>query len=88
MRLSAADIAKYPEFARYVRLKIPQLVHAKAVVYNLKTKGNLSDAQVRHALHWGTDPLIVITDLSKRPVRSAKRLWLHAKFKPRPDRDR
>jgi hypothetical protein len=64
MKLSAADIAKYPQFARYVRHKIPELIHAKAVMFNLEKQGSLTDAQVRHALKWGNDPLIVITDLS------------------------
>jgi hypothetical protein len=64
MRLSPEDIENYPQFARDVRYKIPELIHVKAVVYNLKSQGSLTDAQVRHALKWGTDPLIVITDLS------------------------
>jgi hypothetical protein len=64
MKMKAADIAKYPKFAHYVRHKMPDLIHVPSVVYNLKTKGSLSEAEVRHALRWGTEPLIVITDLS------------------------
>ncbi|WZP00490.1 hypothetical protein EP7_002134 [Isosphaeraceae bacterium EP7] len=64
MKLTAADIAKYPKFAQYVRVKIPELVHVKSVMFNLKSKGSMTDAQVRDALRWGAEPLIVITDLS------------------------
>ena len=64
MKLSAADIKKYPKFAQYVRVAIPQLVHNKVVMHNLKTKGSLTDSEARHALQWGTEPLVVVTDLS------------------------
>ena len=85
--MTVADIAKYPQFAHYVRHDIPYLVHVKPVVYNLKTKGNLTDAEIRHALRWGTEPLIVIKDLSHGQC-SVPTLRLHQEGKSSPDRDR
>ncbi len=63
MKLSAADIKKYPDFAQYVRVEIPKLVNSKSVMYNLKKNGSMTEAQAKHALQWGMEPLIVITDL-------------------------
>jgi hypothetical protein len=64
MKMKAEDITKYPKFAEYVRYKVPELVHVGPVVYNLRTKGLLTDSEIRDALRWGHNPLIVITDLS------------------------
>ena len=64
MKMKADDIAKYPKFAEYVRYKVPQLVYVGPVVYNLRTKGHLTDSEILDALRWGHKPLIVITDLS------------------------
>jgi len=62
--MTTADITKYPKFAEYVRYKVPELVNVGPVVYNLRTKGLLTDAEISDALRWGHEPLIVITDLS------------------------
>ena len=64
MKMTASDIATYPKFAHYVQHDFPRLIHVKLVVHNLKTEGSLTDAQIRHALVWGADPMILITDLS------------------------
>jgi hypothetical protein len=64
MKMSAADIRKYPKFAEYVRNQIPKLVNVAPVVRSLKTEGGFTEAQAKHALLWGNDPLILITDLS------------------------
>ncbi|HEY5911075.1 MAG TPA: hypothetical protein VJA21_10775 [Verrucomicrobiae bacterium] len=64
MKMTAADIKKYPKFAHYVRHDVPDLIYVPSVMHNLKTKGHLTDAESRHALRWGHEPLIVITDLS------------------------
>jgi hypothetical protein len=64
MRMDADDITNFPTFAEYVRVKIPELTTNQVIVYNLKKHGHMRDDEVRHALLWGNDPLIVITDLS------------------------
>jgi len=64
MKLTPGDIKEYPKFAHYVRHKMPELIHVSSVVHNLKTKGCLTGAEILHALRWGNEPLIVITDLS------------------------
>lgn len=64
MKLSPADILKYPKFAHFVHLDMPKLVHVKSVIHNLETKGNFTEAQARHVLLWGNEPMILITDLS------------------------
>jgi hypothetical protein len=62
--MSADDVQAHPEFASYVRYKFPQLIHVGPVVHNLKKHGSLTTEEITHALQWGNDPLIVITDLS------------------------
>jgi hypothetical protein len=64
MKMSDGDIHKYESFAHYVHYDMPKLVHNTVIIHNLMTKGNLTEAQAKHALLWGTEPLIVITDLS------------------------
>ena len=69
MKMKPEDIANYPKFAHYVRYKIPELTSVGPVVQNLKTKGCLTEAEIRDALRWGHEPLIVITDLSNGQCR-------------------
>jgi len=64
MRLTDDDIQANPKFATYVRKKFPELIYVGPVVHNLKKHGSLTSAEITHALRWGTDPLIIITDLS------------------------
>jgi Metallopeptidase toxin 3 len=64
MKMNAGDIKNYPKFAQYVRYAIPELIYVKPVASALKKNGSLTEAKIRHALQWGNEPLIVITDLS------------------------
>ena len=62
MKMNAGDIKKYLKFAQYVRYTIPELIYVKPVASALKKNGSLTEAKIRHALQWGNEPLIVITD--------------------------
>jgi hypothetical protein len=64
MKMSVADIQKYPKFAEYVRHQIPKLVNVPSVIQSLKTQGGFTEEKAKHALLWGNNPLILITDLS------------------------
>ncbi len=64
MKLSAADAKTYPKLAQYVRCAIPLLTGNRVIMHNLKKNGSFTTAQANHALTWGNEPLIVITDLS------------------------
>ena len=86
--MTVADIAKYPQFAHYVRHDIPYLVHVKPVVYNLKTKGNLTDAEIRHCTAMGNRTAYRDQGPFARPVQRSQRLRLHQEGKSSPDRDR
>ena len=81
MRMTDDDIKAHPKFAAYVRYKFPDLVYVGPVVHNLKKHGSLTSDEITHALRWGTDPLIVITDLSNNQcgVPSAFGCFEHAK---------
>ncbi len=83
MKMTAADIKKYPKFAHYVRHDVPDLIYVPSVMHNLKTKGHLTDAESRHALRWGHEPLIVITDLSRSGSRGG--LMAVCSFRNGPD---
>jgi zincin-like metallopeptidase toxin 3 of polymorphic toxin system len=63
MRLSADDQTSFPQLTEYLRNAFPRLTSNGVIVFNLRKFGNLSDAQARHALMWGTDPLVSIVDL-------------------------
>ncbi len=63
MKMTPSDIATYPNFAAYVRYKIPELINVGSVIKNLGLFGSLTAAEARHALRWGNNPEIVITDL-------------------------
>lgn len=64
MRLSAADRSTFPQLAEYVRNRMIEVMNVPVIVRNLQRFGNLTRAEARHALSWGTDPLIVVKDLS------------------------
>ncbi len=64
MRMSDDDKKNFPKIAYYVRVNIPQVITVPKIVNNLKKFGHLTLAEIRHALAWGNDPLIVIKDLS------------------------
>jgi len=62
--MSAEDIKSFPKFSLYVRKSFPQVGLVQSIVNNLKVHGSLTPAEARHAVQWGTDPLIVIKPLS------------------------
>jgi hypothetical protein len=61
--MSQADVTRFPHFAGYVRTRMPEVINVPVIVRNMQRFGSLTREQLRHALLWGTDPLIVITDL-------------------------
>src|SRR5262249_5849053 len=63
MRMDSDDELYYPNFADYVRHSLPSVGHVHTIVANMKDFGSLKKAEFKHALMWGTDPLIVIRDL-------------------------
>jgi zincin-like metallopeptidase toxin 3 of polymorphic toxin system len=63
MKLSDDDQTSFPQLTEYLRNAFPRLTSNGVIVFNLRKFGNLSDAQARHALMWGTDPLVSIVDL-------------------------
>jgi hypothetical protein len=64
MRLTADDQSSFPQLTEYLRHAFPRLTSNAVIVFNLNRFGSLSAAQARHALMWGTDPLVSIVDLS------------------------
>jgi hypothetical protein len=63
MRLSADDQTSFPQLTEYLRNAFPRLTSNGVIVFNLRKFGNLSTAQARHALMWGTEPLVSVVDL-------------------------
>ena len=64
MKIAEADIKLFPKFSLYVRQSFPQVIQVPSIVHNLKTHGSLTIEEIRHAVQWDTDPLIVIKSLS------------------------
>lgn len=64
MRLSEADQKKYPKFTEYVKRRMPECGNNPTILANLKKYGSMDAKQARHALTWGAEPQIVITDLT------------------------
>jgi hypothetical protein len=59
MKMAAADIAKYPNFARYMRKQIDSLDSSTQIVNAVKKySGATSKAKIRQGLRWGNDPEI------------------------------
>jgi Metallopeptidase toxin 3 len=63
MRLSSDDQTSFPQLRQYLQRSFPALTSNSVIVFNLRKFGSLSDAQARHALMWGTEPLVSIVDL-------------------------
>jgi hypothetical protein len=68
MRMSSDDRSNFPELTQYVRVSLPQVTNVPAIVQNMKKHGSLSAIQLQNALLWGTNPKIVVTDLSSVPA--------------------
>lgn len=60
MRMSPADVTRFPESARYVRNVLPTVIDIPVIVRAMRRTGQLNRVQFRMALRWGTDPLIMI----------------------------
>ncbi len=63
MKMSSADISRYPKFARYVRRSMPEVANVSVIVRNMKTYGSLSKSALQSALRWGSGPDLVIKPL-------------------------
>lgn len=61
MKMTAAAIAAYPKFHRYVRVEIPQVSNVKAIMAQIrKLAGKTPSATIKHGLKYGNDPVITI----------------------------
>jgi len=63
MKMSQADIKKYPKLAYYVRVNIPEVIKVPSIVNAFKTIGGIDRITLRTALTWGSGPTIKITTL-------------------------
>lgn len=81
MKMSDDDISNFPELARYVRRRIPDVLNVGVIVNNMKKFGSLSKSDLQHALVWGAGPTIVVKDLSNHQcgVASAYGCFVHAR---------
>lgn len=70
MKMKPTDIAKYPNFAYYVRHDIPTLIKVPSVVHNLRVKGKLTSAEIADALKWNSGPGIKILKLAPGVCRA------------------
>jgi len=64
MNLSAADQTTYPRLTQYVKSALPKVIEVQLIIANMKKYGNLSAAQLREALKWGSHPTIIVKDLN------------------------
>ena len=64
MKLSTSDQVAYPKLTEYLKNSFPKVKDVPKIVANLKTYGSLEKADSVTATSWGTDPLIVVKDLS------------------------
>jgi hypothetical protein len=68
MRMSSDDRKNFPKLTQYVRRSLPQVINVPIIVRNMKKHGSLSAIQLQNVLTWGTNPKIVILDLSSVPA--------------------
>lgn len=85
MKMSQADIKKYPKLAYYVRVNIPEVINVPAIVNAFKRIGGIDRATLRTALTWGSGPTIKITllvgalgeftpDINSQEIRISKQM--------------
>lgn len=81
MRMTDDDRRNYPRLESYLKLRMPEVFNVPVIVRNMQRFGNLSRAQFHHALTWGTDPLVVVTELSNFQcgVQWANGCFVHAR---------
>jgi hypothetical protein len=61
MQMQAADIAKFPRFAAYVSVKMPEVTKVDTIISAIhKYAGAVSKSVIKDALLWGQGPIIKI----------------------------
>lgn len=61
MRLTAGTIGAYPRFTYYIKVDMPKIANVHAIVSSIKKlSGKTSQATIRTALQYGSDPLIEV----------------------------
>lgn len=63
MILSATDQAKYPQFTKYIKLAVPQLISIPVIVLNVSKYGSIDIKEFREVVTWGKGPTLTIKDL-------------------------
>ena len=64
MQLSREDIRKYPKFAKYVSLRIPEVAQVMVIVNKIKElAGTITVTKIKEALEWGKGPMVKVADL-------------------------
>ena len=77
MKMSAADIKKYPQFAQYVSVALPSVQHVKPIINAMqKLAGKTPRATIIEGLQWGKGPMIkIVPDLRKTANANARTKW-------------
>ena len=64
MQMSVANIKKYPKFAKYVSLRMPEIAQVAVIVSTIrKLAGTITTAKIKEALEWGKGPMVEVADL-------------------------
>jgi hypothetical protein len=64
MQLSRADIKKYPKFAKYVSLRMPEVAREATIINKIQSlSGTITKAKIKEALEWGKGPMVKVADL-------------------------
>ncbi len=61
MRMADADIRRFPRFAYYVRVNIPEVITVPSIVAAMGSIGQLSRSDFQAALRWRHGPSILLT---------------------------
>jgi len=62
MQMSADDIRRFPQFHKYVSLRIPEVAQVAKIVSSIQANaGEISIAKIKEALSWGKGPMIKVT---------------------------
>ena len=77
MKMSPADIKKYPRLAQYVSVALPAVQHLKPIIDAIKKlAGKTPRATIIEGLQWGKGPLIkIVPDLRKTAKANARTTW-------------
>lgn len=63
MRLMASDEKLYPKLHRYIRKRLPSIIHNPKIVAGFAKYGQLTKPALIVALRYGTNPLIRVTSM-------------------------